>query len=72
MTESQFKNPPDDVVCGGCGYPMTHIRTGADAYGTLFHFECSNCDAQGTLETRSEQSAAANAPLEKCHGRVER
>jgi hypothetical protein len=68
--EHPFKNPPDGVVCDDCGYPMAHVRTGADAYGTLFHFACSKCPAHGTVELRSEKSAAANAPLEKYHGKT--
>ena len=65
---AMFGDIPQNVVCDDCGYPMAFVRTDGDAYGALFQFECSKCPARGTVEVRSEQSAAANAPLTKYHG----
>jgi len=61
---------PDRVICDVCGMPMALVRTDPGPYGALFRYECCGCPARGTVERRTEESPAANAPLTKYHGKA--
>jgi|APHM01.1.fsa_nt_gi hypothetical protein len=54
-----FLDPVTDAECGECGFPMMMLWTEVSApIATLSRMECTACDAQGTVETRPDESIA--------------